>query len=208
MTKEQLNILSSFKEDVFCSLTFKQIKERSRQRSNNLVQIALDTFQRSNLIRSKKIGNVFTYKLNLDNNLTLAYLNLINQLFLEKSKLPHDILAKIQGKVQKKTEFFILLIFGSYAKKKATRQSDLDIAIITDTDKKELVPSLESIRRRELLNIDSHIFTRKDFLQMLEQEMENVGKQIYKNSIPYYGYIEYVQMIKNERQIKIIPSKG
>ena len=31
---------------------------------------------------------------------------------------------------------------------------------------------------------------------MLQAEYENVGKQIYKNSIIYYGFIEYCNLIR------------
>ncbi len=198
LTKEQLNILSVFKEDIFVSFTFKQIKEQSRQKSNNIVQIALKEFQKQDLVKTKATGNVTTYQLNLDNNLTLSYLNIINE--LNKKSFPKEILKEIQKRISKQTEFFILIIFGSYAKDKATEKSDLDIAVIVESEqtKKEINPYLETIKRRELIKIDYHIFTRKEFLEMLKADYENVGKQIYKNNLVYYGFIEYCNLIKNE----------
>ena len=41
LTKQQLTIFGVFKKDLFASLTFKQIKRESKQRSNNIVQIAI-----------------------------------------------------------------------------------------------------------------------------------------------------------------------
>ena len=54
LTKEQLNILSVFKKDLFSSLTFKQIKQQSRQKSNNIVQIALKEFQKQDIVKTKE----------------------------------------------------------------------------------------------------------------------------------------------------------
>ena len=78
LTKRQLTIFSVFKRDIFASLTFKQIKEESKQKSNNVVQIALKEFKEQDLVRTKVTGDVTTYSLNFDNNITLSYLNLIN----------------------------------------------------------------------------------------------------------------------------------
>lgn len=203
LTKEQLNILSVFKKDIFAKLTFKQIKEKSAQKSNNIVQIALKQFRKHNLLNSEKTGDVTIYFLNLDNNLTLAYLNLINELELDANKkLPKSILKEIQRKIAKYSEFFILLVFGSYAENKAADKSDLDIAIIVETEqsKKEVTPYLETAKRREIMTIDYHVFTRSEYLEMLQIDQQNVGKEIYRKNIIYYGLIEYYNMVQGVKK--------
>ena len=198
ITKEQIKILGVFNKNLFTSFTFRQIKEQSQQKSNNVVQIALKEFQKQDLVTIKKIGNVKTYNLNLDNNLTLSYLNLINELEIRRKIFPKEILAEIKKKIEKKSEFFILIVFGSYAKNKATEKSDLDLAVIIESEptKKEIAPLLETIKRRELKPIDYHLFTRSEFLEMLKADYENMGKQIYKNHLIYYGYIEFCNLIR------------
>src|SRR3989344_2051490 len=197
LTKQQLNILSVFKNDLFASLTFKQIKEESRQKSNNIVQIALKEFKKQDLLKIEVTGDVNTYSLNLNNNATLSYLNLINDLEIQKRKFPKEILLEIQKKISKATNFFILIVSGSYAKNKATEKSDLDIAVIVESEqtKKEIIPLLETVKRREIKPIDYHVFTREEFLEMLRADFENVGKQIFKKNIIYYGYIPYCYLI-------------
>ena len=202
LTKEQLKILGVFHKNIFAELTFKQIKNQSSQKSNNIVQIALKEFQKESIIKAKKIGDVFVYSLNLDNDLTLAYLNLVNQANVLNKKFPSAILAQIKNGIIKQTEFFVLMLFGSYAKGKANDKSDLDIAVIVESEqtKKDITPSLETIKRREIKPVDYHIFTRNEFLQMLNEEMENVGKQIYKNGITYYGFIKYCNMLRGAQK--------
>lgn len=198
LTKEQLNILSVFKKNIFADLTFKQIKQQSRQKSNNLVQIALKEFQKQSIVNTKKTGDVASYSLNLNNNLTLSYTNLINESDLIKKKIPINILNNIQNRIFKHTGFLILIVFGSYAKGTATKKSDLDVAVIVESEqtKKEIASFLETIKRREIIQIDYHIFTQFEFLEMLRADFENVGKQIFKSSIVYYGYIPYCNLIK------------
>ena len=201
LTKQQLTIFGVFKRDLFASFTFKQIKEESKQKSNNIVQIAIKKFKEQNLVRTDVTGDVIAYSLNLDNNLTLAYLNLVNDIDIQKRKFPKDILSEIQKRISKQTDFFILLVFGSHAKNKATEKSDLDIAVIVESEqtKKEIASRLETVKRREIKPIDYHIFTRNEFLEMLKAESENVGKQIYKNSLIYYGFIEYCNLIRGRK---------
>ncbi len=197
LTKEQLRILSVFKKDIFAGMTFKQIKQGSRQKSNNMVQIAIKEFQKQEIIKSKKIGDVTVYSLNLDSGLALSYLNIINEAEISESKLLKKILKDIQKRIFKQTEFFILIVFGSYAKGNASKSSDLDIAVIVESTqtKHDIVPFLETIKRREITPIDHHIFTRTEFLEMLRKDFENVGKQIFKGGVVYYGYIPYCNLL-------------
>ncbi len=198
LTKKQIEILEVFHDKLFNILTFKQIKKKSKQNSNNIIQLAIKKFISLNIIIQNKIGDILTYNLNLNNNLTLAYLNLINENKLVKAKLPLDILNKLENKIRKKTIFFILGIFGSFAKGKATKNSDLDVVVFVEDDntKKEIIPLIETIKRRELQNIDYHIITTNEFRKMLSVEYENLGKQIYKNNFIYYGYIQYLKLLR------------
>ena len=201
LTKEQLNILSVFKKDIFASLTFKQVKQESRQKSNNIVQIALKEFQKQGIVKTKKTGDVTTYCLNLNNNLAFSYLNIANEDEIGIIGMPKNILDDIKNRIFKYTEFFILILFGSHAKEKATQKSDLDVAVIVESEqtKKEITPYLETIKRREVIAIDYHIFTRTEFLDMLKADVENVGKQIFKSGIVYYGYISYCNLVRESK---------
>ena len=197
LTKKQVSILSVFKENLSESLTFKQIKQKSKQKSNSMIQGAVKEFLKQNILSVKQIGDVSVYTIMLTNT-SLSYLNLMNESEIEKSKIPMPILEEIKSRLLKQTPFFILAIFGSYAKGKTTEKSDLDVAIIVDSKqaKKDCTPLLETIRRREIIPIDYHVFLRNEFGEMLKTEEENVGKQIAKNSIIYYGYIPYCYLTK------------
>ena len=40
--------------------------------------------------------------------------------------------------------------------------------------------------------------TRREFLEMLRADYENVGKQIYKNNLVYYGFTDYINLIRGK----------
>lgn len=196
LTKKQIQILKIFAENMPSELTFKEIKIKSKQKSNNLLQTALKEFLKQNIILAKKIGNVHTYKLNLKNNLTLSYLDVLNQ---SKNNLPvkiSNLLEEIQLAINGETTFFILLVFGSYAKSKDTKKSDLDVAVIIESDhqRKKIIPLLETIKRRELIKIDYHILLSSEYIEMLSEKFENLAKQIQKNNLIIYGYTNYIRL--------------
>jgi predicted nucleotidyltransferase len=199
LTKKQIDILNVFREDIFRELTFKEIKQKSKQKSNNISLLALNEFKRLNLVIPKKIADVTAYSLNLNNNLTLSYLNIINETIIFNNKtIPKKIMQELQDRISGFSDFFMLLIFGSYAKGSENKKSDLDIALIIESEesKREMAPYIETIKRREIMKIDYYIFTEKEFLEMLNNENQNVGKEIYRANLIYYGAIQYYKMIK------------
>ena len=54
-------------------------------------------------------------------------------------------------------------------KNKATEKSDLDMAVIVETEQtKKKYSSLGNSKTKRIKPIDYHIFTRKEFLEMLK----------------------------------------
>ncbi len=95
-----------------------------------------------------------------------------------------------------KTRCFVLLLFGSYAKKKQTKDSDIDIMFIVSDGKEE---SFEKNVDRVLsvlpLPIHALVFSEEQFNQMLYSKEPNVGKEAYKNNIILHGIETFYEMI-------------
>jgi predicted nucleotidyltransferase len=200
LTKKQIIIFRAFFDDLFEEFTFKQLKDKSGLNSNNMLQIALGKFEKLNIITIRKVGDINLYKLNLHNSLTLSFLNLVNEQ-VKKEIMPSGIkliMEEIQFKISKVTVFFILGVFGSFSKKKATNKSDLDVVILVDDEsqRKEIIPLIETVKRRELINIDYHIMLLDEFSEMLSADYENLSKQIRKSNLITYGYLNYISIIK------------
>jgi len=92
-----------------------------------------------------------------------------------------------------KEPFFILLLFGSYAKANARKQSDIDLLLITD--RKKIKKDMRHIL--SLLPLRTHLidFSSAEFLSMLRTTDFNVGKEAVKNNIILSGIEGYYKLI-------------
>jgi len=89
--------------------------------------------------------------------------------------------------------FLIVLIFGSYVKNEKTELSDIDTCIISDNinKTKELQEKLNLLS----LKLEIHEFTTKEFISMIEKKQKNLGHEIIKNNIIFYGIENYYNLI-------------
>lgn len=157
--------------------TYKEIKEFSKEKSNSIIQKAISKFLEDNLIDRRKVSNIIFYKLKIENSTVFSYFDI-----LLKERLPNPVkksLEKIKEELGN-TEFISIVMFGSYIEQKQTQKSDLDIAVFVSSkeDKRKCELSLKSAELKTPLNIDYHVFTRSEMLQMLKDKHENLGKQI------------------------------
>ncbi|MBU2633638.1 MAG: nucleotidyltransferase domain-containing protein [Nanoarchaeota archaeon] len=194
LTKKQLLILDVFRKNLGKKIMFNQIKRETKIKSNSFLQRTIMEFKEESIINSEKVGRSILYWLNL-NNKTFSYFSIIN---LDIYKLPEKILVRIINEISKKTLFFIVVVFGSYAKQIHKKDSDLDIALIVDNSKdvKKIMPVIETIKRREIIKIDCYIFTVEEFKEMLNSEKENVGKEILRNHIAFYNINSFYRLVE------------
>lgn len=95
-----------------------------------------------------------------------------------------------------KSKCYVLLIFGSYAKKTQSKKSDIDIMFIVPDGKEELFEK-DINKAAKLLPLPIHylVFSEDQFLGMLDAKEQNVGKEALKNNIILYGIETYYEMI-------------
>jgi len=198
LTKKQLGILKVFRKDLFRKMSFSDLKKELKEKSSSKLQRTILNFKEENLIKIEKIGKSNLISLNYDNNKLFYYLSIFNLEF--STGMPFNILYEIQQEILKETEFFSLIVFGSFAEGTSTKKSDLDVALIIENYeiKKRTTPKINSIKRKELQTIDLHVFTREEFLEMLKDEKENLGKEIVRNHFVIYGLINFYKLILKE----------
>jgi predicted nucleotidyltransferase len=182
LTQKQLKVLDTFRKNYGKKLTFNEIKTQSGIKSNSFVQRTLSNCMHEGIVETESIGKgMLVYKLKI-NNVSLSYFQLIN---FELYNLPINILYKIQEAISETTYAYSLVVFGSYAKNKQNKDSDLDIAIIVENKEsiKEIKANIESIKLEEFTKIDYEVFTKEEFKEMLDSKKENVGKEIARHNI-------------------------
>ncbi len=94
--------------------------------------------------------------------------------------------------------FYILLLFGSYAKHRETKNSDIDLCIITDSEfvKKKARSIIEQIP----LNIHLLDFSKDEFLSMLTTRKQNLGHEIVRDNIILKGTDEFYELVNYAEQ--------
>ncbi|MBI2665215.1 nucleotidyltransferase domain-containing protein [Candidatus Woesearchaeota archaeon] len=100
----------------------------------------------------------------------------------------HEVITRIG------TSFFILLLFGSYAKGKQTKNSDIDLLFITNGDHFEH----KIMDILSLLPLKTHclFFTEEEFIRMKDAKKPNVVQEAIENNILLYG-VESYYLLKN-----------
>ena len=92
--------------------------------------------------------------------------------------------------------FFILAVFGSYAKDLETNKSDLDLLLIVPS--KEKINSFETAIHKVYTKVkkDAIIVTTEEFVEMIKKNEFNVGNEAKKNHILLYGIEQWYALIK------------
>ena len=109
---------------------------------------------------------------------------------LLKNKNINQLYKEVISKIN--TTLFIFLIFGSYAKGKATKASDIDLMFISN--EKDFEDRIQEIL--SLLPLRTHIsvFTEKEFQNMLFSRESNVVKEAVYNYIIIYGIENFYRL--------------
>ena len=95
-----------------------------------------------------------------------------------------------------KSRQYILLLFGSYAKRKQTKNSDIDLMFIVPDGLEEInEKEVHRIARSLPLPIHHLVFSEKQFLEMINAKEHNVGHEAIKDNIILYGIETYYEMI-------------
>jgi predicted nucleotidyltransferase len=109
-----------------------------------------------------------------------------------KNKNINQLYKEVMSKTE--TNFFVLLLFGSYAKSKQTKSSDIDLLFISN--KKNFENKILDIL--SLLPLKTHplVFTEEEFIRMKDAKKSNVVQEVIEMNIILYG-IETYYRLKN-----------
>ena len=195
LTPTQLKIFGVFGKDTFKEYTFTDLKEASGENSHSTLQHATAAFTKEGLVTSRKIGMTRLYKLDHRNDKAYDYLRLHNH-----EKLPQeaqDSISIIQENMDKKTVFYSLVIFGSYAAGTQTEQSDLDVAVLVPDEeaRKDAEVALNTASNRTPLELDHHTITAEELKEMLFADYENLGKQIARKNLPVHNPATFYRLL-------------
>lgn len=164
---------------------------------SKLLKIPYASFYRTiqrikDLLIIEPVGKSKTIRLNTDNSVIKAHLTVASdeerKNFLRNNKIIKLITRELDTND-------IVVLFGSYAKRKHTERSDMDILVINKDGKRSI-----SFSKHELLykkKINPIFITKKEFKEMLRDKEENVGKQALNNHIILNNPEEFWRCVLN-----------
>jgi len=108
ITEKQLKIFDVFAKKPFAQYTRKEIKEESKEKSNNALALAINLLKREEVLIEEKIGKSGLLTLNLNNDLTVYYIALCN------NKRIHPLVKHALENLKKEIteEFFKTTLLG------------------------------------------------------------------------------------------------
>jgi len=192
---KKIQLLEIWKNELFGEFSISEIMNLSRKKTKPWVFNALKLLVKNKILNSKRKGNLDIYSLNLDNPSAiqfLQYLELQENSNFSQMELISEIIKRV------KIKNYSLIVFGSYAKNKQSKDSDIDICFLVENKEmeKKMCPYVNELKLDYSIKIDKHYITFEEFVKMLLSDEENLGKQIFRNHKVFYNPDIYYQLIK------------
>ena len=154
--------------------------------SQKNIALTLDELENENILKSISKGNMRNYSLNFLSQILveniLYFENLRKLEFLEQNKKLIDFSREVEGD--------IVCVFGSYAKKKQNKDSDLDLFIVGKVD------SLKINKIGKKYGLDVQIFNMsfKGFLDSIKNKKE-IFTEVLGNHVVLKGSEVFVKEV-------------
>jgi len=190
LTKNQLEILDLFRKNLFLKASILKIMKISNKKSYQRVHEAIKFLADREILKVEKYGNssIASILLGSQSIPVLSYLEEQEALI---KKIPNI------EKILEFREFLddIVLVAGSYAKGTQTKQSDVDLVIISKDNAFKKQKLIENLTLTFLPKIHAISFTYKDFKEMLLSKEENFGKEAFKNHLIFRNARRYYELL-------------
>ena len=187
MVNERLNILKLLIEEQEESFSIRQISIK-RKINYKSAYNALKDLNKEGVVALEKHGNTTLCSFNHKFNSSVFQVEYERLKLLLKDKNFLVLYNHIAGL----NEQFILLLFGSYAKNKQTKSSDIDLLLISNNHK-----TIET--KLNILPLDIHLthITYEDFKLMLNSKRFTVVSEAVKHNILLFGIEDYYRLVNN-----------
>jgi uncharacterized protein len=186
ITENTLQILSLFTNNFKREYYIREV-EKILKISPRTSQTILESLENKGIIESKKRGKIKLYKIKIS-EFTKRYLVFVEEYktiaFLENKLLIKEIIEKITPHIDG-----IGLIFGSYVKGIEKKDSDLDIFIIGNYDKKKV----NKISKIYGIKISIKFYPIKTFEENINKDI--LIEEILKNHIIFTGTKRFIKEV-------------
>src|SRR3989344_9403354 len=153
--------------------------------------------EKASLVKIETFGKTCRIKLNMQLNPLIFEAEFERRKDILKDKNFVVMLSNFKRAI--KSKFYIILLFGSYAKKTQTKNSDIDLIFICpDGLEDAFEEEVDNAARLMPLPLHNLVFSEKQFTQMMDAKELTVGKEAFKDNVILYGIEQYYEMIQND----------
>ncbi len=161
----------------------------------SLVHRIVNRLLEKGIIAKEKIGKSYICSLNLDNENTPILIQLSEadkrDNFLNSDKELKLILEDFAKSVESQVNMVSMVLFGSYAKHNATKESDIDILLIS-REKAGIDKVTRGMYAKYGKEINTIVMSPNDFRK---QKHKDLIKEIINNHYIIYGIEKFVDMV-------------
>ncbi len=188
ITGLELKIIEFLVTNVAGQFAIREVSRQARidyKRTHTTIQKLV----KKGVLKKKRQANIDLCSLNLEDDLASVYF--VEMLRTKKFLDKHDDLKTFFTTVKDKVKniHYTLVVFGSFAKGKETKTSDVDLLIIAPTH--AIGEEIERIVSSEALllgrKVQSMVLDEKEFVENLASKKLNVVVEAFKNHIIITG---------------------
>lgn len=159
----------------------------------------INNYEKEGIVKTRKKGNIKLCKLDFSNKKTISLLQLVENKRFEE--LPYKIRESCNMLVKELVyKPLILLIFGSYATKTYTKDSDLDILLVFQKIDNKLVKEVENlseiIKNRTAANLQPISLEFKEFEKKILDKENEFMKDIREKNLVIIGFEWFYPLIE------------
>ncbi|MBU1203710.1 MAG: nucleotidyltransferase domain-containing protein [Nanoarchaeota archaeon] len=192
--KIELKILDLLARDTSKNPTINEIAKATKE-YYSFVHRTISKLTKEGVITKTKVGKAFICSLNLNNEKTIILLQL-NEIerksdFFQKNKELQLILEDFVKSLEPKRDLSSVVLFGSYSKENATKQSDIDILIINRKGL-NIEKTTKEIYAKYGKEINPIAITPNDFKN---QKKGALIREIINNHLTIYGANKFIELV-------------
>lgn len=192
--RQELRIVDLLARNLEKKFTINEIA-RTLKAYYSFVHKTVNKLIEDKVIIKEKAGKSYLCSLNIENEKTLALIQLSeiekNNEFYSNNKEARLILEDFVQSVQLQFNAISIILFGSYAKNTATKESDIDILLISK-EKSRIEKITKEIYAKYGKEINVIVMTSNEFKK---QKDKAVIKEIINNHCILYGVVNFVNLV-------------
>ncbi|MEK6968153.1 MAG: nucleotidyltransferase domain-containing protein [Nanoarchaeota archaeon] len=175
-------------KDLSISSVAKLLK-KDYKNAHNIVK----RLEKRSLISLKPFGRSYRLTLNIKPHPLIFEAEHERRSELLKNK---DLVVMLETFKGLRTKLFVLLVFGSHAKKTSTKHSDIDLLfIVPDAGEERIEKEIQNIASILPLKLHLNIFSETDFKAMKNSKETTVGSEAIMHNVILHGIEPYYEIV-------------